>query len=336
MTNRISSFSHSVGISLFWDHNDIKAMKTLCSDLMAIYQSIGPHIHRTPVLQSRLTNDRANAKIYFKCENFQRMGAFKMRGALAAMQRLSAAEKERGVVTHSSGNFAQALSLAAQSLGFPAYIVMPSSAPEVKKAAVKAYGGKVFEVEPTMTARESKAREIMEKEGATFIHPSNDYEVILGQGTAAVELLLEVPDLDVVVSPVGGGGLLAGSSVASHFLGKQGCKTYGAEPRTVNDAYASFHSGEIHPPTNGNTIADGLRTQLGDVNFPMIQKYVEDIVLVEESEIVEAMRWIWERLKIVVEPSAAVPLAAVFKSGWKGKIGIVISGGNVDLDQLPF
>jgi len=303
---------------------------------MAIYQSIGPHIHRTPVLQSRLINQRAGTQIYFKCENFQRMGAFKMRGAVAAMQRLSSAQKERGVVTHSSGNFAQALSLAAHSLGLPAYIVMPSSAPEVKKSAVQSYGGKVFTVESTIAARESKAREIIEKEGATFIHPSNDYNVILGQGTAAVELLLEVPDLDLLVSPVGGGGLLAGSALACHFLGKNGCKTYGAEPRSVNDAYQSFHSGEIHPPTNGNTIADGLRTQLGDINFPMIQKYVEDIVLVEEPEIVEAMRWIWERMKIVVEPSSAVPLAAVFKNEWKGKIGIVISGGNVDLGQLPF
>lgn len=311
-------------------------IQTAFADLMSIHQSIGPHIHRTPVLSSRLTDERVGAEVFFKCENFQRMGAFKMRGALAAMQGLSDEEKARGVVTHSSGNFAQAISLASRTLELPAYIVMPANAPEVKKAAVRTYGGQLIEVEPTLEARQAAADQIVKEKGARFIHPSNDYRVILGQGTAAAELLLEVPDLDFVLSPVGGGGLLAGSAVAVRHLGKPGCLTFGAEPKTVNDAYQSFHQGTIQPSTGGQTIADGLRTQLGDINFPMIQELVADIHLVEEAEIIEAMRWIWERLKIVVEPSAAVPLAAVFKNEWQGKIGIVLSGGNVDLDRLPF
>ncbi len=303
---------------------------------MSIHQSIRPHIHRTPVLRSRLTDQRAGADVFFKCENFQRMGAFKMRGALAAMQGLSDEEKVRGVVTHSSGNFAQAISLASATLGLPAYIVMPRNAPEVKKAAVRTYGGQIIEVEPNLEARQAAADRIIEEKGARFIHPSNDYRVILGQGTAAAELLLEVPDLDMVLSPVGGGGLLAGTAVATRYLGKARCLTFGAEPETVNDAYQSFHKGTIQPSTGGQTIADGLRTQLGDINFPIIRELVTDIHLVKEDEIIDAMRWIWERLKIVVEPSAAVPLAAVFKNQWRGKIGIVISGGNVDLGRLPF
>lgn len=311
-------------------------MCTGFTDLMSIYRSIGPHIHRTPVLHSRLTDERVGAKVFFKCENFQRMGAFKMRGALAAMQGLTEEERARGVVTHSSGNFAQALSLAAKTLRLPAYIVMPKNAPEVKKAGVRTYGGEIIEVEPTLEARQAAADQIVKDKGARFVHPSNEYRVILGQGTAAAELLLEVPDLDVVLSPVGGGGLLAGTAVAAYHLGKPGCKVFGAEPQAVNDAYQSFHSGKIHEATGGLTLADGLRTQLGDINFPMIQKYVHDILLVEEGEMVEAMRWIWERLKIVVEPSAAVPLAAVFKNSWKGKVGIILSGGNVDLNNLPF
>jgi len=311
-------------------------MSTTFSDLMSIYQSIGAHVHRTPVLQSRLTNERAGANLFFKCENFQRMGAFKIRGAVAAIQALPEKKRENGVVTHSSGNFAQALSLSARSLGLPAYIVMPKNAPEVKKAAVKTYGGQIFEVQSTLEARELKAKSIIEEKGATFIHPSNDYNVILGQGTASAELLLEVPDLDFVLSPVGGGGLLAGTAIAVRYLGKRECMVYGAEPETVNDAYKSFHRGSIQKATGGETIADGLRTQLGDINFPMIQKYVDDIHLVEENEIREAMRWIWERLKIVVEPSAAVPLAAVFKGQFHGKVGIILSGGNVDLSKLPF
>src|SRR6056297_282189 len=311
-------------------------MDNIFEDLMDIYQSIGPHIHRTPIMQSRLINQRAGAEIFFKCENFQRMGAFKMRGAVAALQGLSDAERANGVVTHSSGNFAQAVSLAALAMDVPAYIVMPENAPAVKKAAVRSYGGEVTEVESTLEARQSAADQIITQRGARFLHPSNDYRVILGQGTAAAELLLDLPDLDLVLTPVGGGGLLAGTSVAVQYLGNSTCKTIGVEPSTVDDAHHSFYTGVIQSATGEQTIADGLRTQLGDINFPLIQKHVEDIVLVEEGEIIDAMRWIWERLKIVVEPSSAVPLAAAFKHPWAGRIGIIISGGNVDLNHLPF
>ncbi len=302
------------------------------------HQRIKPFIHDTPVLTSRLIDKMGNANFYFKCENFQRMGAFKMRGAANAILQLTPDQKKNGVVTHSSGNFAQALSLAAQSLGVKAYIVMPSSAPEVKKEAVRGYGGILSECEPTLTAREQATQEIINKQGATFIHPSNNEQVILGQGTACMELLKLYPDLDYVFTPVGGGGLLAGTALAAHCFGKN-CKTIGGEPFEADDAFRSLKSGKIETNTTTNTIADGLKTQLGDRNFPIIQKYVEEIVRVKEQEIVHAMRLIWERLKIVCEPSSAVALAACFKKKellTHKKVGIIISGGNVDLSKLPF
>jgi len=302
------------------------------------HQRIKPFIHDTPVLTSRLIDKIGNANFYFKCENFQRMGAFKMRGAANAILQLTPDQKKNGVVTHSSGNFAQALSLAAQSLGVKAYIVMPSSAPEVKKEAVRGYSGILSECEPTLTAREQATQEIINKQGATFIHPSNNEQVILGQGTACMELLKLYPDLDYVFTPVGGGGLLAGTALAVHYFGKN-CKTIGGEPFEVDDAFRSLKSGKIETNTTTNTIADGLKTQLGDRNFPIIQKYVEEIVRVKEQEIVHAMRLIWERLKIVCEPSSAVALAACFRKKellTHKKVGIIISGGNVDLSKLPF
>lgn len=302
------------------------------------HQRIKPFIHDTPVLTSRLIDKMGNANFYFKCENFQRMGAFKMRGAANAILQLTPDQKKNGVVTHSSGNFAQALSLAAQSLGVKAYIVMPSSAPEVKKEAVRGYSGILSECEPTLTAREQATQEIINKQGATFIHPSNNEQVILGQGTACMELLKLYPDLDYVFTPVGGGGLLAGTALAVHYFGKN-CKTIGGEPFEVDDAFRSLKSGKIETNTTTNTIADGLKTQLGDRNFPIIQEYVEEIVRVKEQEIVHAMRLIWERLKIVCEPSSAVALAACFKKKellTHKKVGIIISGGNVDLSKLPF
>lgn len=302
------------------------------------HQRIKPFIHDTPVLTSRQIDKMGNTNFYFKCENFQRMGAFKMRGAANAILQLTPDQKKNGVVTHSSGNFAQALSLAAQSLGVKAYIVMPSSAPEVKKEAVRGYSGILSECEPTLTAREQATQEIINKQGATFIHPSNNEQVILGQGTACMELLKLYPDLDYVFTPVGGGGLLAGTALAVHYFGKN-CKTIGGEPFEVDDAFRSLKSGKIEINTTTNTIADGLKTQLGDRNFPIIQKYVEEIVRVKEQEIVHAMRLIWERLKIVCEPSSAVALAACFKKKellTHKKVGIIISGGNVDLSKLPF
>ena len=307
-------------------------------DLIEVHQRIKPYIHNTPVLSSKLINEIVGASLVFKCENFQKMGAFKMRGATNAIMQLSDEQRKKGVVTHSSGNFAQALSLAAQSLGVKAFIIMPSTAPQVKKDAVKGYGGNIIECEPTLIARENKAKEIGEKEGATFVHPSNDLDVILGQGTAAKELLEDQPDLEYIFTPVGGGGLISGTALSARYFGNN-CRVIGGEPFEADDAYRSLQSGVIESNTSTNTIADGLKTQLGDINFPIIQQDVEKIIRVTEEEIVNAMRIIWERLKIVSEPSSAVALAALLKvkRTYKNKkIGIIISGGNVDLSKLPF
>tara|TARA_B110000114_G_C15095515_1_gene401123 strand:+ start:3065 stop:4018 length:954 start_codon:yes stop_codon:yes gene_type:complete len=306
--------------------------------VLEAHNRIEPFVHRTPVLSSRLINEIIGASVFFKCENFQKAGAFKIRGATNAILQLSDVQKEKGVVTHSSGNFAQALALAAQTLGVKSYIVMPTTAPQVKKDGVIGYGGEIIECQPTLEAREDTAKMVGQRHKATFIHPSNDIDVILGQGTACLELLTEQPDLEVIFSPVGGGGLIAGTALSAHHLTSR-CKTIGGEPFAVDDAYRSLKSGIIQSNESTETLADGLKTQLGDQNFPIIQKYVERIIRVEESEIVAAMRLIWERLKIVVEPSAAVALAALTKRKREfqnQRIGIIISGGNVDLNHLPF
>ena len=278
------------------------------------------------------------ADIVFKCENFQKMGAFKMRGAANAILSLTDEERQRGVVTHSSGNFAQAVALAAQKLGVKAYIVMPENAPQVKKDGVKTYQGDIIECEATPEAREATAIKIKEEKGASFLHPSNQDEVIYGNSTAAMELLEDCPELDVILTPVGGGGLIAGTALAAHYFGS-GCKVIGGEPFEVDDAYRSLLSGKIEKNLSTNTIADGLRTYLGDRNFPIIQKYVDKIIRVEEVEIINAMRLIWERMKIIIEPSCAVPFAAVLKNKEEfrnRKVGIILSGGNVDVKNLPF
>ncbi|MGQ0828136.1 MAG: threonine ammonia-lyase [Bacteroidota bacterium] len=306
-------------------------------DLINCYNRISPHTHRTPVLTSRLLNEIAGAELYFKCENFQRMGAFKMRGATNAILQLSEEQKKKGVVTHSSGNFAQALALAAKSLGVKAYIVMPDDSPQVKKNAVQDYGAEIIECAPTLQARESTAKKMEEEKGATFIHPSNDTAVILGQGTACFELLQDYPNLEFIFSPVGGGGLIAGTALAAHFFGN--CKVIGGEPAEADDAYRSLQSGKIENNISTNTIADGLKTQLGDKNFPIIKEHVDHIVLVTEKEITAAMKLIWERMKIIVEPSSAIALAALLNEKQKyanKKVGVIISGGNVDLSKLPF
>ena len=307
-------------------------------DLLDTHKRIKPFIHETPVLTSSTFNNMSNAELFFKCENFQRMGAFKMRGAANAILCLSDEEKSKGVVTHSSGNFAQAVSLASQSVGIPAYIVMPNNAPQVKKAAVRTYGGQITESEPTIQAREENCNRIALEKGATPLHPSNQIEVILGQGTSAIELLEKQPDLDFIVAPVGGGGLLAGCALAAHFWAPE-CEVIGAEPMAVDDAYRSLESGKIEYNQTTETIADGLRTHLGDVNFPIIQAFVNTIIRVEEEEILNAMRLIWERMKIVIEPSCATTLAAVLKEKAlfeNKKVGLIITGGNVDLSKLPF
>ncbi|MDB4505738.1 MAG: pyridoxal-phosphate dependent enzyme [Saprospiraceae bacterium] len=307
-------------------------------DLILCHEKIKPYIHRTPILTSQALNEISQTRIYFKCENFQRMGAFKMRGAAHAILNLSEDQKTNGVVTHSSGNFAQAVALSAKMQGIKAYIVMPSNAPQVKKDAVRGYGGIITECEPNIDVRQATTDKISEETGASKLHPSNQVDVILGQGTAAIELLEDHPDLNVIMTPIGGGGLIAGTALASNFFGKN-CKTVGGEPFQADDAYRSLLSGKIELNKTANTVADGLRTILGNHNFPIIQKHVDRIVRVEENEIITAMRLIWERMKIIIEPSCAVPFAALLREKEKftgQKVGIILSGGNVDLGNLPF
>jgi threonine dehydratase len=308
------------------------------SDLLEAHKRVRPFVHRTPIFTSSLIDELASCELFFKTENFQRMGAFKMRGAIHAILQLSQDQREKGVVTHSSGNFGQAVALAAKTLKVKAHIVMPENAPAVKKAAVKSYGGIITECTSTIEARSTAAEKVMQETGAHFLHPSNDLDVILGNATAGIELLESHSDLDMIFTPVGGGGLLAGISLAAHHFGNN-CQTWGGEPSQVDDAYRSLQLGSIQYNESTNTIADGLRTHLGDINFPIIQSFVTEIVRVEEQEILHAMRLIWERLKIVVEPSSAVPLAAVLQQSSKfqnKRIGILLSGGNVDLENLPF
>lgn len=307
-------------------------------DLLDTHSRIKPHIHNTPVLSSSLINKIVDAQLFFKCENFQKMGAFKMRGALNTVLQLSDEQKKFGVATHSSGNFAQALALSAKLQGTKAYIVMPKNASDIKKKGVKAYGGQIIECEANLDARETSLNKIVDETGAKFLHPYNDYQVIQGQGTTAMELIKEHADLDYIIAPVGGGGLLAGTALAAyHFSPKT--KVIAGEPLGADDAWQSLEKGELVPQTNPQTIAEGLRTSLGDKTFPIIREYVEKIVRVEEDEIIAAMRLIWERMKIIIEPSSAVAVAALLKEKkiYKGKkVGIILSGGNVDLDNLPF
>ena len=274
---------------------------------------ISPYVHKTPVLTSSTIDRMLDASVFFKCENFQRMGAFKFRGASNAILQLSEDERARGVITHSSGNFAAALALAAKLLNTKAYIVMPSDAPAVKKEAVAGYGAHIIECSPGLKNRESSMALQQKKTGATFIHPSNDLNVILGNSTAVMEMASQVETMDVVIAPVGGGGLIAGTALATNHLSYY-IETIGAEPFGADDAYLSLKTGKIQPSINPLTIADGLKTQLGDLNFPIIQKFVSKIIRVEESEIIDSMKFIWERMKIVIEPSSAVAVAALFRN----------------------
>ena len=308
------------------------------SDLTDCHNRIKPFIHNTPVLTSNYINDLTEAEVYFKCENFQKMGAFKMRGAANAILRLSDEQKSNGVVTHSSGNHAQAISLAAKKIGVKAYIVMPSNAPKIKKEAVKGYGGVLIECKSNLEAREAAAKKVVDSKSATFIHPSNNLDVIIGQGTASKELIEQYGSFDHILVPIGGGGLIAGSALAAKYFGDN-CSVIGTEPFEVDDAYRSLISGKIESNTTTNTIADGLRTQLGDKNFPIILNEVKEIIRITENEIIDSMRLIWQRLKIICEPSCSLPLAGVLKNKdkFKGKkIGIIITGGNIDLENPPF
>ena len=307
-------------------------------DIKKAYALIKKYANRTPVFTSRSVDERAGCKIIFKCENFQRVGAFKFRGACNAVFSLNDEEAQKGVATHSSGNHAQAVALAAKMRGIPAYVVMPENAPKIKVKAVKGYGAKITFCESTQQARESTLEEVVSQTGATFIHPYDDARVIAGQGTAAIELLEDHPDLDMILTPVGGGGLLSGSSISAKAI-KPDILVIGTEPEMADDAYRSFKSGKRIPVQNPDTIADGLRTSLGELPFSIITQNVDDIVTVSEDSIIESMLFIWERMNMIIEASCAVPVSAVFdeKVDIKGKkVGIIITGGNVDLDNLPW
>jgi threonine dehydratase len=300
---------------------------------------ISPHVHRTPVLTSHSLDLATGATVFLKAENFQKTGAFKARGATNAVMALPAPVAQRGVVTHSSGNHGAAVARAAQLRGVPAYVVMPRNAPRVKQEAVLAYGGTIEWCEPTLQARESVAARLMEETGAALVHPYNDLLVMAGQGTAACEFLETVVDLDLIITPVGGGGLLSGTAVAAKAL-RRGIRVVGAEPAEADDACRSFYSGVLAPPPAARTIADGLRGALGELTYATIRAQVDEIVTVTEAEIVAALRFIWERMKVLIEPSAAVPVAALLNrriaSAPGQRVGVVLSGGNVDLDALPW
>ncbi|MBC3784621.1 threonine ammonia-lyase [Spirosoma utsteinense] len=305
------------------------------------HDRIRPHIHRTAVLTNRTINEKANASLYFKCENFQKIGAFKARGGLNAVLQVAANREGTAITTHSSGNHAQAVAFAARQVGMPAYIVMPRTAPEVKKAAVRGYGAEVIECEPTLEAREAGVRAVIERTGAVLVHPFDDDRVIAGQATSAKELIEDFGQesgFDLILAPVGGGGLLSGTALITHYL-SPATRVIAGEPAGAADAILSFRSGRVEKAPFIDTIADGLMTSLSDRTLGIIRTHVTDILTVSDEEIIAAMRLIWERMKIIIEPSCAVPLAVVLKHPDQfanQKIGIILTGGNVDLGKLPF
>lgn len=308
------------------------------ADVEAAARRIATHVHRTPIATCKTLDDLTGARLYFKCEHHQKVGAFKARGATNAVFSLTDTEADRGVTTHSSGNHAAALARAAALRGVPAHIVMPSTAPPVKRAAVEDYGATITLCEPTLEARERSQREVQARTGATFIHPYDDPRVISGQGTAALELLGALPSLDTLVAPVGGGGLLSGSAIAASTL-SAGMSVWGAEPSGADDAYRSLRDGILQPSVNPSTIADGLLTSLSERTFRIINRMATGILTADEETIIRAMRLLWERAKLLVEPSAALPLAVILDhpDRFSGrKVGIILSGGNVNLDALPW
>ncbi len=307
-------------------------------DINEAAERINPYAHRTPVLQSSWFNDQTGAELLFKCENFQKVGAFKFRGACNAIMNLPERAGKKGIITHSSGNHAQAVALAARMNGYKATIVMPKNSPSVKVNAVREYGAEIVFCENTIESREETAQNIIQKTGAAFIHPYNHPDVIAGQGTSAKELLEEIPDLDMIIAPVGGGGLMSGTLLSAKAINPE-IKVYGAEPELADDAWRSLKSGKIEPVLRTDTIADGLRTSLGSLTFQIIQTHIDDIVTVSEASIIRDMRNVWERMKIIIEPSCAVPVSALMdaKISVQGKkVGIILTGGNVDLNQLPW
>lgn len=309
-------------------------------DIEMAHERIRKVIHRTPVMTCRGIDAICGVSLFFKCENFQKVGAFKFRGASNAVLSMTKEEISGGVATHSSGNHAAALALAASQRGVPCYIVMPRTAPGIKKKAVEAYGGIITFCEPTLEARESTLNQVVEKTGAVVVHPYNNPWVIAGQGTASLELLRDVPDLDAVIAPVGGGGLLSGTTICAKSL-KPDIQVIGAEPAMADDAMRSLREGRIIPSVNPRTIADGLLTSLGSITFAVLSAYNTTILTTSEENIVRAMQLIWERMKIIAEPSSAVALAIILEhSGYFrenfSRVGIILSGGNVDLQNLPF
>jgi threonine dehydratase len=308
------------------------------ADVVAAYDRIAAHVHRTPVLTSRYLNELTGAELFFKCENFQRAGAFKARGASNAVFGLSDEQAARGVATHSSGNHGTCLSYAAGRRGIPCTVVMPRTAPQAKKDAVRAYGGVVVECEPSTTSREAVFAEVVAKTGAEFVHPYNDPRVIAGQATCSRELLEQVEGLDAMVAPIGGGGMISGTCLTLSHLAP-GIKIYAAEPEQADDAARSFKAGHIIADDAPVTVADGLKVPLKDLTWHFVKGHVTDILTASEQEIIDAMRLTWARMKIVIEPSCAVPLAVILKNRdvFAGKrVGVIITGGNVDLDKLPW
>ncbi|MEM8796561.1 MAG: beta-hydroxyaspartate dehydratase BhcB [Pseudomonadota bacterium] len=307
-------------------------------DVVAAHDRIRPYIHRTPVLTSEYMNELTGAELHFKCENFQKAGAFKVRGACNAVFGLTEEQAKLGVATHSSGNHALSLSYAAGRRGIPCTVVMPHTAPEAKKAAVRGYGGKIVECEPSTSSREATFAEVVAETGAEFIHPYNDPRVIAGQGTCAKEMVEDLGDLDAVIAPIGGGGMVSGSCLTLSNIAPE-TKIYAAEPKNADDAYRSFKAGHIIADDAPQTIADGLKVPLKELTWHFVSNHVTDILTATEEEIIDAMYITWQRMKIVMEPSCAVPLATIIKNKeiFAGKrVGVVITGGNVDLKKLPW
>ena len=309
-------------------------------DVIAASKRIEGHGHRTPILTNKTINQLTGKKIFFKCENFQKIGAFKFRGGWNAISSLSDEEAKKGVCTHSSGNHAQAVAYAAMKRNIPAHIVMPENAPKVKIQAVEGYNAKITLCKPTLKARRETLEKIAEKTGAYVVHPFNEPKVIAGQGTAALELIEDVGDLDAICAPIGGGGLMSGTCIAAKDM-LPNVRLFGAEPKGADDAYRSLKEGKLLPQENPNTICDGLLTSMGENTWNILKDHLEDIITVDDEEVVTAMRLVWERMKIIIEPSCATPLAAVLTPEFKRlenieTIGIILTGGNVDLSKLPF
>jgi threonine dehydratase len=311
-------------------------MTITATTIQEAHRRISPFIHRTPILTSKTLNQLTGAELFFKCENFQKIGAFKIRGAMNAVLSLTKEQQQKGIATHSSGNHAQAIAYAAGEVGTKAYIVMPSTSPQVKVDAVKGYGATITFCEPTQRAREETLQQIVDQTGAEFVHPYDDYRVIAGQATCAKELLEDTPNLDHIIAPVGGGGLLSGTLLSTHAFAPTS-EVYAGEPEGAADAVLSIRSGKIEKAPYINTIADGLMTSLGTRNFPIIKELVKDILLVSEDEIKAALRLVYERMKIIIEPSCVVPLAALIRNKelFQGKrVGIIFTGGNVDVTKI--